>query len=341
MSSPGYKIEGIAPPDLASYPPAVRKQYWQWVVDLGLKRKDKELSEGLDKDGKPLRAIKARTKKYRRSAMTPSGKGDPEAPPLIPGWQKSRTRSLLAGKATSSYAEFWWRYDAWTGASWGEVLEYQAKKGRDVFGLSPEGTALVEARALAKWEAWKSRSVSEPAPTRSPSAEAPRKRETQPTANQGGRQPTPAATYGIGTNKPRVGHGGRTQEEWNKYFRASASARPPGREASPKAKSPVSGPLYNRLIKYTWPQSPGAGPTPGSAAPVRTGPGPRKTTPKPSFGFTLANLLGSFFRTQKPVAKPKPKPKPPRKIEDLVTIPGTQGKPGELIPPRATPKKPT
>ena len=51
--------------------------YWQWVVDYGLRRKDKELAAGLDKDGNPLRPIAPETRKYRRSAMTPNGKGDP------------------------------------------------------------------------------------------------------------------------------------------------------------------------------------------------------------------------------------------------------------------------
>ena len=127
----GYKIRGIEPPDLAGYGADLKKLYWSWVVELGLKRKDRELSQGLDKDGSPLRAISQYTRDHRRSAMTPSGKGDPGAPPLTPGYQKSRTRSLLAGRAFTTHAAFFWKYDAWTGDSWAVVLSYQAARGRD------------------------------------------------------------------------------------------------------------------------------------------------------------------------------------------------------------------
>ena len=39
----GFRIRGIEPTDLATYPDRVKLMYWQWVVDLGLERKDKEL----------------------------------------------------------------------------------------------------------------------------------------------------------------------------------------------------------------------------------------------------------------------------------------------------------
>src|SRR4051812_3662699 len=90
----GYAIRGIAPRDLRERDEPTRLLYWSWVTELGLRAKDKELSQGLDKDGRPLRAISAATRKHRRSAMTPSGKGDPSAPPLMPARALSRTRSL-------------------------------------------------------------------------------------------------------------------------------------------------------------------------------------------------------------------------------------------------------
>ena len=43
----GYRIRGIEPPDLVKYPDSVKKMYWQWVVDLGLIAKDRELVRGL------------------------------------------------------------------------------------------------------------------------------------------------------------------------------------------------------------------------------------------------------------------------------------------------------
>ncbi len=250
-----YKIRGIEPPDLGSYPPEIRKEFWGWVVELGIKAKGKEILAGLDKDGKPLRAIKAKTRKHRRSAMTPSGKGDPNAPVLIPGWQKSRTYSLLAGKPTSAYAEFYWRYDAWSGDQWGKVLEYQAKKGRDVIGISDDAVAKVKVQAWAKWDSWKRQSVS----AREKQARKPVGAVAVPTTGYVGRKPTPAATYGIGDEPTAKGHGGRTQKEWDAYFRGTASASPPGRPSNPPSRSPISGPKYNRLIRYTC----GQGPRPG------------------------------------------------------------------------------
>lgn len=133
----------------------MRRQFWQIVVPLALKAKDKELAAGLDATGEPLNPIKERTRKNRRSAMTPSGKGDPSAPPLMPAYQKSRVRSLLAGRAFATHAELYWRYDPFTGASFDEILNYQKKAGRDVFGISKDGLAAVRKAALAAWAKFK------------------------------------------------------------------------------------------------------------------------------------------------------------------------------------------
>jgi hypothetical protein len=256
----GYKLRGLEPPDLASYDASTRKLFWSWVLEFGLKRKDKELSQGLDKDGEPLKPIDKYTREHRRSAMTPSGKGDPGAPPLTPGLQKSRTRSLLAGRAFSTHAEFYWRYDSFTGASWAVVLSYQAVQGRDVFGLSDAGMAWVKVQAWALWDQWKTghvRQVSAATKAAKPAA-IPRRPVQQPgetkIINQG-RKPTEAATYGIGADAPRKGHGGRTPAEWDAYFRQTASATLPGRPANPGSKSDIVGPKYNRIIRQTWNQA--------------------------------------------------------------------------------------
>ena len=55
-------------------------------MPIALKVKDQELADGLDATGGALKDITARTRKYRRSAMVPGGKGDPNAPPLMPGY---------------------------------------------------------------------------------------------------------------------------------------------------------------------------------------------------------------------------------------------------------------
>lgn len=245
-----YKIRGIAPPDLAGQPDSVKKMYWQWVVDFGLKRKDKELAAGLDKDGKPLRPILPETRKHRRSAMTPSGKGDPNAPPLTPGYQKSRTRSLLAGRPLTTHADFFWRFDPFTGDSWGVVLAAQAKMGRDVFGLSPAGTRWVQRQALAKWEAWKAQHRPihpEVTATRAPAAR-------KPPLPAAGRPTTEHAVFGIGATGPEVFREGRwsgamTWPERQAYLRQSASAAIPGRQ----------GP-FNRLLGFLWGVKPKAKP---------------------------------------------------------------------------------
>ena len=151
----GYGIRGLEPPGLLTYPAEIRRQFWGWVAEAGLKAKDRDSAKGLDKDGKPLRPISAATRKHRRSAMTPSGRGDPSAPPLEPGWQKSRVRSLLTAKAFEDHAEFWWKFDPHIGDSFARILEGQRAMGRDVFGLSPAGLKRVQAEAWKKWEAWK------------------------------------------------------------------------------------------------------------------------------------------------------------------------------------------
>lgn len=149
------KITGIAPADVLAAPEPLRRQYWQIVVPIALKVKDKELAEGLDAHGDPLKPISAKTRKYRRSAMTPTGKGSPSAPPLMPAYQKSRVRSLLAGRAFASHAELYWRYDPFTGASFDVILNYQREMGRDVFGISPDGMRQIQQQASVEWTKWK------------------------------------------------------------------------------------------------------------------------------------------------------------------------------------------
>ncbi len=284
-----YSIRGIEPPDLYRFPDDVRKLFWGWVVELGIKAKAKDVIAGLDKDGQPLKAIKPKTRKNRKSAMTPSGKGDPAAPPLIPGWQKSRTYSLLYGTAFVDHAEFGWRFDAWTGKQWGKILAFQAQHGRDTIGLSPDGIARVKVQAWSKWAQWKAGTLKEPA-ARKPIAAAP--------VVGVGRPVTPDAVFGIGANAPPTGQfsGGMTQKEWAAYFRGQARAAPPGRPTAPPSRSPITGPGYNRILQHIWGQPgsrPGRGP--GSAAPV-----PARPRPTPA----LARQAAAVKVMAKPIARP-------------------------------------
>ena len=289
-SATSYKIRGIAPPELRNYSPAVRTMFWQWVVDFGIVEKVKELKAGLDKDGEPnLKAISAKTKKYRRSAMTPGGKGDPAAPPLIPGWMKSRTISLLAGRALSTHADFFWRFDPFTADSWGKVLSYQARKGRDVIGISAKAVKAIPAQALAKWAQFKAGKLPEQKKLAAPKA---------PGIPKVGTYNTEHATFGIGAenvDKLKKGQwtGGMTWPEWQRYFRESAKASIPGRPNPMKAPHPEVGPQYNRLLAHIWSsgQRP-AGPPTAKPIPVKP-PKPPAIPPKtrvamPRGGVTIA-----------------------------------------------------
>ncbi len=137
MASYAFRIRGIEPahdPAWRSASPDLRRAFWRAVVELGLQAKDRDLAQGLDKDGVPMKGIAASTRKYRRSAMGPA---DPSAPPLTPAYGLSRTRSLLTGRAMTDHAEFFWRNHG--GQHWGKVLGYHAK-GPGVGALeAPEG----------------------------------------------------------------------------------------------------------------------------------------------------------------------------------------------------------
>ena len=146
----GFRSAGSGRRDLATYPDRVKLMYWGWVVDLGLQRKDKELARGWDKNGNVHR-LKASTIKHRKWEVGPV---HPTAPRLIPALNLSRVRSLLTGRAHTTSAEFWWKFDAITGASFAVILHYAAEAGHDVFGLSPTGTAWVTREATKKWRAW-------------------------------------------------------------------------------------------------------------------------------------------------------------------------------------------
>ena len=152
-SQVGYRLRGIEPPDLARYPDPVKLMFKGWVVDFELTAKDRDLAAGLGADGTPLRPLLPKSIKHRKSQVGPTHK---QAPPLEPSYARSRVRSLLRGRAHSNSAEFFWAFDSVTGKSFADILRYQRDEyGRDVFGLSPDGTDWVQAQALKKWNAWK------------------------------------------------------------------------------------------------------------------------------------------------------------------------------------------
>ena len=148
----GYRLR-IQPTDLSTYPDRAKLVWFDLVVKYGLIAKDRDLARGLGADGKPMKALHPKTIKYRKSEVGPVTK---TAPPLEPALALSRVRSLLTGRAHASSAEFWWKFDPVSGASFAEILRYQRDEyGRDVFGLSPKGTAWTLAQATKDWERWK------------------------------------------------------------------------------------------------------------------------------------------------------------------------------------------
>jgi hypothetical protein len=245
---------GIAPPGLSKEPPAVRLMFWQWVVEAGLKRKDWELARGLNAKGEPLAAVRAATAKHRTSAMTPSGKGDPRAPYLMPGRGLSRTRSLLAGKAHADYAEFFWRYDPHTGDQWGKILAVHAARGEayNVVGLSPAGIAAVALQAQKRWRQWLASSAALLAPARAGAAAS---AQQPPAALRSpiGSTNLAHATFGIGATKDQAqkaidegrSSGFMTAADWLKHWRSKA-----GPVSNPNASPSVQRGSSNVILQH-------------------------------------------------------------------------------------------
>jgi len=148
----GYRLRIEPPGGLSTYPDAVKLMWYQWVVDLALARKDRELAKGMDKNGK-IGVLDPGTIKHRKSEVGPTTK---TAPYGTPSYARSRVRSLLTGRAHTGSAEFWWGFDSHTGRSFAVILHYWADEySHDVFGLSVSGTAWVTREAVKKWSAWK------------------------------------------------------------------------------------------------------------------------------------------------------------------------------------------
>ena len=247
-------------PSLRGQPEAVRLAYWRAAVPLILKQKDKELAAGLNRHGRKLPRVRRDTARRRRSAMTPNGKGDPKAPYLMPGRKLSRTRSLLAAKELSDGrgVRVWWRYDAYTGREWGEVLRRHAMRGPeyDVIGLSPQGTKAVR-RAVER--RWAKANKALPAPVATPTQALPIPRP--------GRTDLRHADFGIGSRAEEVkqaivegrSSGFLSPDEWAKYWR---SGRTTGTLAKPARTAPaVRSGASNVILKHVWEV---ASPNPGT-----------------------------------------------------------------------------
>lgn len=117
---------------------------------------DKSRRKGLDRFGQKLAPISEYTYNNRRSAM---GDADPDAPPLTPAYDLSRTRSFLRKRVTAEGVYFWWIYDPRVKRSWGVILGYHATgqvRGapvRDVIGFSPSEVETIRSHMRRWWDA--------------------------------------------------------------------------------------------------------------------------------------------------------------------------------------------
>jgi hypothetical protein len=174
-SAVGFRLRGMAPPDLSTYPDKIKLMFWQFVTDAALAAKDKELAKGWDKDGN-VHPLKPATIKHRKSEVGPVTK---TAPRLEPALKRSRVRSLLRGRAHLQSAELFWDFDAVTGDSFAVILHHAAEAGHDVFGLSDRGTSWVRSEAMKKWQAWKAEAGPIGPTVKVPGAQAIPKREVK------------------------------------------------------------------------------------------------------------------------------------------------------------------
>jgi hypothetical protein len=146
---PVFRIDGIEPDtDLAWFyaGPWGQREFWREVARVGLELKDKSLARGLDIHGKKMQ-ISEKTRQNRRSAMGPAYY---RAPALTPSFEASRTRSYLRAEPDATGVTFFWRYDPRTRDSWGVILDYQKRAGRNVIGMSQLDLNRV-ARHMERW----------------------------------------------------------------------------------------------------------------------------------------------------------------------------------------------
>ena len=176
----GFRIRGIAPTDLSTYPNQVKRLFWTWVTETALRVKDRELSRGWDKDGK-VHPLAKRTIKYRKSEVGPVTK---TAPRLIPALALSRVRSLLTGRAHRTRQNSGGSSMPSPETRSPVILHYAAEAGHDVFGISPRGTAQVKREAIERWEAWKVQAGHARPSVSVPGFPAPRQSPRLPSVNQ-------------------------------------------------------------------------------------------------------------------------------------------------------------
>jgi hypothetical protein len=152
-----FTVSGLEPTHSPAWHYATREQkaaYMRAVRVLVLTEWDRQIASGIGANGKKLRALSPTTKRHRHSEMGPA---DPNAPPLIPAYGLSRTRSLVDARTDGYTVKVYWKFDPISGKRWGVILGYHRDgKGhlpkRNVFGLSAANRKRVLKAAHAWWE---------------------------------------------------------------------------------------------------------------------------------------------------------------------------------------------
>jgi hypothetical protein len=144
-------VDGLAPSDDPAWeaaPPRVKAAFWSRAKESVLAAKRAEIAAGIDKDGRKFVPISERTRRHRKSWRIWA---DPDAPPLIPAHDESRTPFLLRVRQAGERVTLYWLANPDTGVTWGKILDMHRRgKGshgpvpvRDTFGLSPKARAMV------------------------------------------------------------------------------------------------------------------------------------------------------------------------------------------------------
>lgn len=136
-------------PEFRTSSSADQRVFWSAFARAVYKRKQEELSRGLDWYGRKLKPIKRSTVEQRAALYGPMAKG----PPLMPQYETSRTRRLLSVRVVMGN-----RAVGYYPKRWGKILGYHARgevRGapkRDIFGLSRAGIRWAREQATKQWK---------------------------------------------------------------------------------------------------------------------------------------------------------------------------------------------
>jgi hypothetical protein len=249
-------VEPADDPTWAVATQAMRDRFWAEARRVAAAEWDASRARGLSRRGRALTPISERTRERRRSAM---GTADPSAPPLIPAWELSRTRSFLLHKTVRGKgAWFYFRRDPRVKGSWGKILHYHATgqarggKVRDVMGFTPRDMRAIRRRMTSWWHARRPRIITGPdrlAVVGKPPVDLPAPRIVQTARGrivegQGIRFNLDTATMGVGREGvfERAEFIGTFRGKYRRGAGPGPAPAPPDRPAPRPPASPVQSP---------------------------------------------------------------------------------------------------